>query len=106
MKVFLESLRHILKNNHQTLAICNKIYNGVILSFSDFLFGYVDNSDLLSGIAIWTLQTPLLFVLNTSSYTYSMFDVIDAERKELLDVDFQEVLDKVRSGTVEVNFQV
>jgi hypothetical protein len=31
-----------------------------------------------------------------------MFDVIDTERKELLDLDIQDVLDMVKFGSVEV----
>lgn len=72
------------------------------INHNDFQFGYVDNSDLLNGIAIWTLQTPLLFIFNTTSYTYSLFDLVDVEtKKNLLDLDIQHLLDEVKLGNVE-----
>jgi len=71
------------------------------INHNDFQFGYVDNSDLLNGIAIWTLQTPLLFILNTTSYTYSLFDLIDEKNKAVLEIDIQEILDDIRLNKIE-----
>lgn len=74
------------------------------LNHKDFQFGYVDNSDLLNGIAIWTLPSPLLFIFNTSSYTYAFQEVVSNEsgnKAAVIDLDIQELLDEIKLGRIE-----
>lgn len=69
----------------------------------EFLFGYVDKSDLLNGVAIWSLPAPLLFIFNTSTYTYSVKDLIDEKSKVLFDLDISEVLNDIRNDKLEIH---
>lgn len=71
------------------------------LTHKEFQFGYVDRSDLLNGIAIWTLTAPLLFVFNTTAYTYSMFELIHESNLSLIDLNIHSILDDIRLNQIE-----
>lgn len=68
-----------------------------------FHFGYTENHDLLNGIAIWTLSCPVLFILNSTNYEYSLVDLIDYNNNNtVLDVDIDKILSNVTSGNLTV----
>lgn len=68
---------------------------------SQFQFGYVDNSDLLSGVAIWTLAQPILFIFNSTSHKYSLVELLD-ENKKVIDLDIEKLLNDIRQNKLEV----
>jgi len=65
----------------------------------EFQLCHTDNTELLSSLAIWTLNTPTLFALNTSSYQYALID-IDA-KQFLNDEILDKVLDDIREARIE-----
>ena len=71
----------------------------------EFQFGYTDNNDLLSGIAIWSLSSPVLFIFNATSHTYSLIDVVDEKKQPIL-IDLDQILDGVRENKIEVNIYI
>ena len=58
---------------------------------------------MLNGVAIWSLPAPLLFIFNTSTYTYSVKDLIDEKSKVLFDLDISEVLNDIRNDKLEIH---
>lgn len=69
---------------------------------SKFQFGFTENQDLLNGIAIWTLSCPTLFILNSTSYEYSLVDLIDYDDSSLLSVDIEKILNDVENFNLTV----
>jgi hypothetical protein len=67
-----------------------------------FQFGYTENQDLLNGIAIWSLPCPILFILNTTSYEYSIVELIDPTNNSLLNIDIDKVIDKINHESINV----
>jgi hypothetical protein len=74
--------------------------------FKEFQFGYTDNSDLLNGIAIWTLNTPIVFVYNVSSHTYNIIDLIETvspnNNRQLKYLDLKYLLKEIKENKFEV----
>jgi hypothetical protein len=56
---------------------------------------------LLNGIAIWSLKTPVLFILNTTNFKYGL--VYFDNTTEPSESDFNDVLNSLKSGKIEVN---
>jgi hypothetical protein len=67
----------------------------------NYQFGFTENKDILNGIAIWTLPTPVVFILNSTSYTYNLIHIVN-EKNELIDFNVQTIMDNVTSGKLEV----
>ena len=72
-----------------------------MFTYSQFQFGYVDNSDLLNGIAIWTLPHPILMIFNTSSHQYSLVELLD-EKNKVIDLDIEKIINDVKQNKLEV----
>ena len=77
-----------------------KIFNKFF--FSEFVFGYSENHDLISGIAIWSLPTPCLFILNTTSFTYNLVYFLDSNN-QVKEVNIDKILDDFRNNKLEVS---
>ena len=60
---------------------------------------------MLSGIAIWSLSSPVLFIFNATSHTYSLIDVVD-EKKQPITIDIDQILDSVRENKIEVDIYI
>jgi len=68
----------------------------------EFHFGYTENIDLLSNIAIWSLSSPVLFILNSTNYEYTLIDVVD-EKNRMIDLDYDKLLDDLRNNRLQVD---
>lgn len=79
----------------------DKIQIYILYIKSEFQFGYTENSELLNGIALWTFKTPVLFALNTTSYEYTTFDVINEKGKAK--VNFEKIFSDIREKKIEVS---
>jgi hypothetical protein len=68
----------------------------LILIFREFQFGFTETSDLLNNIAIWSLQAPILFILNSTDYRYSViyFNTTKVTDNEDINSIIQNILDK------------
>jgi hypothetical protein len=68
----------------------------------EFHFGYTENIDLLSNIAIWSLSSPVLFVLNSTNYEYTLIDVVD-QKNRMIDLNYDQILDDLRNDRLKVD---
>lgn len=62
----------------------------------------MDNSDLLNGIAIWTLPQPILFIFNTSTHQYCLVNLVD-EKNKVIDLDIEILISDIRQNKIEVS---
>lgn len=67
----------------------------------EFQFGFTDNHELLSGIAIWSLSMPSIFIFNTSSHMYSSIDIFNSTNDQIL-VDIDQILNDIRTQKMQV----
>ncbi len=65
---------------------------------SDVQFAYTDNIDLLSGLAIWSLDTPVLFIFNTTNYKYGLVDFNDTLSDDVID----QIIQDIRNSRIQV----
>lgn len=66
----------------------------------EFQFGYTENDELLSSIAIWTLTSPVLFIFNSSSHQYALVEFLDKKNK-IVEFDIAKILDDIRNHDIE-----
>jgi hypothetical protein len=95
----------ILKFGFIRIKQIMKIYSKTFRNsyHKEFHFGYTENIDLLSNIAIWSLSSPVLFVLNSTNYEYTLIDVVD-EKNRMIDLDYDRLLDDLRNNRLQVDF--
>ena len=67
----------------------------------DFQFGYTDNHELLSGIAIWSLPSPIIFIFNSTSHMYSLIEVVNGTNEQIA-IDIGQILNNIRERKLEV----
>jgi hypothetical protein len=69
--------------------------NYFIFDYREFQFGYTDTTDLLNNVAIWSLEGPLLFVLNSTNYKFSLvyFDRVNLPGNNEIDSVIQDIRD-------------
>jgi hypothetical protein len=94
----------ILKFGFIRIKQIMKIYSKTFRNsyHKEFHFGYSENIDLLSNIAIWSLSSPVLFVLNSTNYEYTLIDVVD-EKNRMIDLDYDRILDDLRNNRLQVD---
>lgn len=67
----------------------------------EFQFGFTENNELLSSIAIWSLESPVLFIFNSTSHQYALVEFLDSKNK-IIEFDISKILDDIRDNRIEV----